>query len=778
MRLSPRAGLLAAALPFATPAMAQAQPQAAAADELVFGGEIVVTAQKSEQRLVDVPVTITANTGAQLQRIGVTQFDQLSAFVPGLNIQEQSPNNPGFVIRGITSDSGSAQEAARVTVYYNGIDVSRSRGSYFDLFDIERVEVVKGPQATLFGTAAAIGAVSVIPAPVVEGVAGEARGAIGNFGQRQLSGFLNGGGETFGVRIAAAYKTRDGVVRNIAGEPGSQNPGGIDQRNLNGQDQAGFRASVMLRPVPDLRLDLVFTYDGQRAPGTAFKSGTFRPTGGDTSPYTFAELAGSPFSKEVLGAEKLGLTRNVYDVNLTARFARPDSPWSYTAITGWRKFDSLEVFDADGSQAWYLEFAEDARGEQISHESRVNYASGRLRAFAGFNVFHESGTQAVPFSTEEGIYLQCAARLIPGLPCVDANGVVQARNATRILTGGAVSVLPYRALFRNGGEITNWSLFADVTYAVTDRLELSAGLRYLRETRQSSYFADQPPSVISRAPLLPFASTDGQTFTAEGKNDAILPRANLLFRATDDINLYATFGKGRRPPIVQLSAARPRPGGPSVPLRRDVPAEIVWNYEGGVKGRFGPLSGTLGIFYQTYDNFQVTVNEGGQLVTRNAGSASNFGVETELSWTASRNLTLFGNAAYIDAAIDDKPENGIFAGNRFRLQAKWQASGGLDARLPVSEQFQLFLTPTATYQSSLFFELPNRPLISEGPVALLNIRGGVETRDGRWQLLGFARNALNKEYLIDAGNTGGAFGIPTFIRGLPALYGAELAFRF
>lgn len=748
------------------------------ASENLFAAEIVVTAQKSEQRLVDVPVTITANSGEQLQRIGVNQFDQLSAFVPGLNIQEQSPNNPGFVIRGITSDSGSAQEAARVTIFYNGVDVSRSRGSYFDLFDIARVEVVKGPQATLFGTAAAVGAISVIPNPVVEGVSAETRVAFGNFATRQVSGFVNAATETFGVRIAAAWKARDGVVRNIAGEPGSQNPRGIDQDDLNGQGQTGVRVSAMLKPVEDLRLDLVFTYDGQRAPGTAFKSGTFAPTGGDTSPFTFAELAGSPLSKDVLGAEKLGLTRNVYDVNLTASLTPADRRWSLTSITGWRRFDSLEVFDADGSQAWYLEFAENAEGEQFSHETRVNWAGGRIRAFAGFNIFYESGTQSVPFSTEEGIYLQCAARLIPGLPCVDANGVVQAANATRILTGGAVSVLPYRALFRNGGEIFNWSLFGDVTWAVTDRLELSAGLRYLRETRQSSYFADQPNSVISRAPLLPFVSTSGQTFTAEGRNDAVLPRANLLFRATEAINLYATFGKGRRPPLVQLSAARPVPGGPPVPARRDVPAEVVWNYEGGIKGRFGPVTTTLGIFYQTYDNFQVTVNEGGQLVTRNAGSARNFGVETELSWAPTRNLTLFGNAAYIDAGVDDRPENGIFAGDRFRLQAKWQAAGGVDARVPVSDRFDLFVTPTATYQSTLFFELPNRPLISQGPVALLNIRAGVETRDGRWQLLGFARNALDRDYLIDAGNTGGAFGIPTFIRGLPAIYGVEAGFRF
>ena len=122
---------------------------------------MTVTTQKRVQSIQDVPVTVTAFSGEMLEHLGIADLDVLSDITPGLVIQEQSPNNPGFVIRGITSDSGSAQASPRVSVYYNGTDISRSRGSYFELFDIERVEVVKGPQATLFGTAASVGALSV-----------------------------------------------------------------------------------------------------------------------------------------------------------------------------------------------------------------------------------------------------------------------------------------------------------------------------------------------------------------------------------------------------------------------------------------------------------------------------------------------------------------------------------------------------------------------------------------------------------------------------------------
>jgi iron complex outermembrane recepter protein len=303
-----RAVCLATTALFALAAAPLAAAEIAATDTSNDLAEIIVTAQKSEQKIADVPITLTAYSGKTLRELGVTQFDQLAAFVPGLNVQEQSPNNPGFVIRGVTSDSGSSQGAPAVTVYLNGVDVSRSRGSYFDLYDLERIEVVKGPQATLFGTAAAVGAVSIITARPRPGLSAELRGAYGNFNQRKVDGFLNWGNDVFAARLAFAVKLRDGVVENIAGRPGSQTPNGPRIDDLNGQGQYGGRLSLRFTPSEVLSLDLVGTYDGQRAPGTAFKSGTFAPTGGTTSPFTFAEAAGSPLSATVLGGDQPELT--------------------------------------------------------------------------------------------------------------------------------------------------------------------------------------------------------------------------------------------------------------------------------------------------------------------------------------------------------------------------------------------------------------------------------------------------------------------------------------
>lgn len=145
-------GTSAAALLAASPAFAQSDPQAAEDEE-----EIVVTAQLREQDPVDVPFALTAYNGEFLEDLGIEEFEELSQFVPGFEVQNQSPNNPGFVMRGITSDSGQSFIEPRVSVFQDGVSISKSRGSYVELFDMERVEIAKGPQSTLYGRGAGAG---------------------------------------------------------------------------------------------------------------------------------------------------------------------------------------------------------------------------------------------------------------------------------------------------------------------------------------------------------------------------------------------------------------------------------------------------------------------------------------------------------------------------------------------------------------------------------------------------------------------------------------------
>jgi iron complex outermembrane recepter protein len=797
-----RATLATLAITCSTAAFAQASVQPRdGTDGADTDAEIVVTAQKREQRIEDVPVTVTALTGARLADIGVSELDEVAAFIPGLQVQEQSANNPGFVIRGITSDNGSAQQGARVTLYYNGVDISRSRGAYQDLFDLERIEVVKGPQATLFGTAAAVGAVSLIPARPREGVSAGINGSYGNYNRAQVSGFVNLGNDTLAGRIAFAYKYRDGYVRNIAGDPNvpNQNQGRVDQDDLNGQDQRGIRGSLRWTPSTDVTADLVFTYDGQRNPGTAFKSRAQAPTGGFNGDYGPAELSGSPFSAEVLGARKLGLDRNVYDVNLSVQVDLAPGI-TFTTVNGYRRFDALEIFDADGGPAWFLEFAEDAKGDQWSHEGRFAFDGDRYRAAFGWNAFFENGFQRVPFSTEEGTYLTCsgglpaairtqlgAAGIVSGPGCVLPNGTIPATRTTGLLSGGRFTQVPYASEYTNFGNNDTYSVFADGTWIPTPALELTAGARVLIENRQSQYSSVQPFAQLLAASgtfttLLPIASTGGARFKAERSFAAILPRFNALLKLNDRLNLYATISKGRRSPVVQLAAARTTPTTSpalgAVPNLQIVPEETVWNYEGGIKGRVGPFTGAASVFYQTYSQFQVSVVENGVSVTRSAGSANNLGVELEGNIALAQWLSVFGTFSYLDGGIGDEASNGAYAGNQFRLQPDTTASGGATLRLPVAGGVSVYATPTVTYRSKVFFELPNREAISQEGYTLVNLRAGLEFANGRYTVGGFARNLTNKRYLIDAGNTGGGFGIPTYIAGEPRFYGVELGARF
>jgi iron complex outermembrane recepter protein len=268
------AALLATTALVTTPAFAQSsiEDPAVARDD---GNDIIVTAQKIEQRAVDVPITISALTGERMAEIGVSDLDELSNYIPGLNIQEQSANNPGIVI-------------------------SRSRGSYQAVYDLERVEVIKGPQATLFGTASAVGAISLNSARPRAGYLGALTLGYGNYDSMLVSGFVNAGSDTLAGRIAFEWKKRDGYVENLA----------PNRDDLYAQDQLGARASLRFTPNDAITVDLIGTYDRQRNSGTPFISRALPTEDGPGDPFGKAHLGGSPLSEAVLGDADMAIVED------------------------------------------------------------------------------------------------------------------------------------------------------------------------------------------------------------------------------------------------------------------------------------------------------------------------------------------------------------------------------------------------------------------------------------------------------------------------------------
>ncbi len=205
----------------------------------------------------------------------------------------------------------------------------------------------------------------------------------GNFSAKKCEWLYHGREKKVEGRLAFTYKERDGYVDNIA-----QN-----QPDLHGIERTGIRPSLRFTPNEDLTVDLVYNYEKNNDTGTAFKSRRFAPTGGDTSPYSFVEASGSPLAQQVFGKSDLGVERTVKDLNLTANWDLSEQ-WQLTSISAKRSFDSLEVFDADGTQAWFLEFAEDAVGDQLQPAITLNYSGDKLNSFFGVSYFDEDGSQS------------------------------------------------------------------------------------------------------------------------------------------------------------------------------------------------------------------------------------------------------------------------------------------------------------------------------------------------------------------------------------------------
>jgi len=762
----------------------QAQSTTASPQEL---DRITVTAQKREQQVHDVPIAITAYSGEFLESLGVDGFEQLGHYVPGLQTQVQSPNNPGFVIRGITSDSGDATSEPRVSVFQDGVSISRSRGSVVELFDMERVEVLRGPQGTLFGRGAQIGAVHLIQNKARDTFGGGFRAGFGNFGETYFTGHLNTPlvDDTLYGRIAVFHQARDGTIDNLSGG------------DLNGRDTQAIRGALRWDLGDTGTLDLIVNHQKDTPPGTAFRSGNIPTRQGSTSFWN------SP--ADLNRGEQLGLDRTVDSATLLGEFRLSDD-WTLSSITGWRQFDSTEEFDGDGSQVDLLEFAEVAEGRQFSQEVRFNYdAGGRFRGFAGASWFDESGSQRVPFSTDErSLYALLSPQLtaatgglLPVVPLLNADGtpntsvsVIDIHPALQQMLG-LPAQLPLKPrhteAYANYGDVRAIEAFADGTWSITDRFDLTMGLRYTREEVGSGYEAlfHGTPSVLGLfLPAFPdsvafpnalFAPTAGQ-LRAEDTFSSVVGRVVAGYRVSDTVNAYASVSRGRRPDLLQFNDG----------VMEQVDAEIVWNYEAGLKGEAnaGRFVYDLAAYYYDYSNFQAQIaNPNGPLppyIAANGGNARAVGFEAALMNRFTDTLSGFLNYGWIDAkfnAVDDNGNPQALAGNRFRLTPEQTVAVGLDWQLPFGNGHAFYLRPNYSWRSQVFFEDDNSPGIEQDSYGLLNLNAGVRLAGG-WDLQAYVQNITDEDYLIDAGNTGAQFGIPTYVPGNPRLYGVRVGYTF
>lgn len=726
---------------------------------------LVVTAQKREQLNKDVPIAITSYGSDFINNQGTFEYDTFSDYVPGLQIQIQSVNNPGIVVRGITSDSGDSRVEPRVSVFQDGVSISKSRGSVVELFDIERVEVLKGPQGTLFGRGAQIGAMHIIQNKAKNETSASLKTGIGNYNQFLVNGYVNTPlvKDKLFARVAAIYNRRDGYIENLSGG------------DLNGKETLALRGSLKYMISDNTTFDFIANWQQDTPPGTSFKSGTFAPLGGDLSPNSFADLE---------RGKELGLDRTVYGFTGILKSALNDN-WDITSTTAYRKFNSDEAFDADGTAAPVLFFREVAEGEQFSQEVRFNFDNDdKLSGFFGANFFYENGSQAVPFEVNEQSYLALLvatdALVINGVPTLFPN-IPNDPGSFGPLAGAPL--LPFnKEESINYGENYSGDIFADASYDVTEKLTLTLGLRATLENSNAGLEvinADNPGllgNFLGAFPNNLFTPTNGRISASETFTSAV-GRFAVNYDLSDAVTVFGNVARGRRPNVINVSATE-------VNVLSD---ETVWSYELGLKSLMldNKLQFDINGYYYDYSNFQTTIarldeTDGLVILPNDSGSATALGFEAAMQYQFAKSSSFFANYGYIDASFDDKDSDGNpqqLAGNTFRLTPEHSFSAGFNINPTLSEKVAVFLRPTYTYKSKVFFEETNLPNISQDGYGLLNIRTGITIQD-RYEISLYATNVLDEEFIIDAGNTGGAFGIPTFIAGPPAFYGLQLSVKF
>ncbi|MFN3592747.1 MAG: TonB-dependent receptor, partial [Thermaurantiacus sp.] len=522
-----RAGVVPTFLVFAgAPALA-ADDAARGAD----GDVIIVTAQFRAQPLQDVPLPINAITGDLLDKTRIENLNRLADLVPGLEVFEQTIQNPSIIVRGVDSGGSSANVENRVSVFYDGISIGRAQGALVELFDIERVEVLKGPQGTLYGRGSTAGAIAVVTnKPRFGETGGEAWAGIETDNGYRLGGILNlGVAEGFALRAAVTHRVRDGFIRNIA--TGKTN---------NDRDMLAGRVSAAVQFAPDVTATFILNGQRDRSNSNVFASITIPVPGGGFSsegrndPWNRNRQRTDPFEDafQDLG-DRAFLKRDIWGATLLVDAKLGDV--TLQSITGYRYLKSDDFFDVDGSYLFLVNGLEDTKLDQWSTELRFSWDSGGPISLIGGGSFFRERTDYTIFLEYDP--LAVATVVNPASPFFrqPINPVTLRQN---------LLPLPLPRFAEEEGftrsSTDSWSLYLDGTWRLSEAVRVSAGLRYTFDDKALD--ARRPTGNFG----LFFPSPGAGTFRRTESFDAFQPRVVLDWRAAPGVLAYASVTTGYR----------------------------------------------------------------------------------------------------------------------------------------------------------------------------------------------------------------------------------------
>ncbi|MES2034585.1 MAG: TonB-dependent receptor [Pseudomonadota bacterium] len=763
MRNLMRAASMAVLSTVVMPVAAHAQ---APAEQTSLVDEIVVTANKREQSLQDVPVVVTAIGEQALKDGGVRDIKDLMQLTPGLMVSSTANESTTIArIRGIGTVGDNAGLESSVGIVIDGVYRPRAATGIGDLGEMQRVEVLKGPQGTLFGKNTSAGVINVLTAePSFQfGATGEI--TAGNYNAREVSGSITGPiiGEVLAGRLYLADRQRDGFYDVRVGD------GPRTRTEDNNRNYWTARGQLLFLPTDDFTVRVIADYTQRdesccaavtyvRGPGAAAL---------DLAAGTTTTLNPIDPERRLAYANRDGIN-HVTDKGLSGEFTW-DTPWfggaTATFITAWRNWKTSLGQDSDFSAGDLIYRLDDGnfftQFDQLSHEIRYAGATDKLNWLVGLFYAKEQLDQGTPVYFGEDLERFLSLRFSGNT------------NPNRL---SELAGVPVGSVFPSGGGYndryrqtsTSLALFTNNSYAFTDKLELTVGLRYTSEEKKLSADYDNVgggglgcAASLARRPEITAAlgaggaasyfgavcatmndpAFDNYSTKQSQSADELTGTVKLAYRINPDFLTYGSFARSYKSGGFNLDRARQSPG-----VRQDVPdtffdPEFVDSYELGLKATLlnGDLLLNTAVFYQEFTDFQLNTYDGISYKVASIPLVVSRGVDTDFVWrTPIDGLRLQGGVTYAETQYGDfVPEPGVsprLPNSRMSGAPLWSSSlsGSYERDLTESLAFRGSLS--VRYTSSYNTGSDLNPIKVQDGFAQVNARIGIGAPDKRWEV--------------------------------------------
>ena len=780
-------GVSCAAFVVAMPTVAHAQ---------VLGGDdnvIIVTAQKKEENLQDVPVSVTAFTGDAVEALGIETSAEIVAQVPGLNVGTPvgEGNNPSFTLRGVGLNDFNDNNEGPIAVYVDDVYQAALPGLTFQLFDTERVEVLRGPQGTLYGRNATGGLIQFVSRKPTDVVDGYIKGEYSEFDSYKLEGAIGGPlGDDVRVRASASYSKSDGYVFNrFSGDDTNQSD------VFSGRLQFEFDLS------PDTVLSLKGFFSESRVDAPQYQhEATLGATGAENLPfcptdvprdiYCYADTDGDAYA----GSYD---RRGVLDIDTRGVHATLEHDFgglTLTNIFGWQDTDKRHEEDTDMGPFPGIEPTFTSNIEAFSNELRLSGEFGNGSAFQVGGYYLDTKVRSA-----NDLLVQWRgdfANLLDSDPAV-FDGALAAFNGPIPNTPDLIPAIIFDVDYGQDTEV--WAGFAQVDLALTDTLSVVAGIRYTDESRDFDYVNAAPPGALLNNVLQglgeenyfsvrPGAVNGFAAALGAGPADVVDPSSSVLrddsfvgkltvnFEPNPDLLVYAGWSRGFKAGGFNAGFLDQTDFLVSDNVKFD--SETLDSYEVGIK--WTAPSDVIRIngaaFYYDYKDFQALTFQGlSQFITN--GEATFYGGEIEVGLRPFDGLDAQFGVSYLDTDVDGVSVQGTTLNNREAVLAPELTANGFVRYGHDLGSGELSFSVNFNYQSEHFFDITNSAISRQEDYALFGARVAYEHDDG-WNVAVFGENLFDEEYLVYSFDFTGPGGFNQLFYGKPQWFGVSAGYRF